>query len=109
MIASVASRAPNPILVIGKSLQWVQRKTYWKLDVKVPHEALTFKPEEDALLASVQIAVEASALDGPLRDSFTDDWLLSYTGPEYKEVRDADAVRSVTLQLAPGRWEHRYG
>ena len=57
------------------------------------------------MLASVQIAVSASALDGPLRDTFTDDWFLSYTGPEYREARDLEAVRSVTLQLPPGRWE----
>jgi hypothetical protein len=80
-------------------------KPFWKLEVKIPHEALTFRPEEDALLASVQISVEAVALDGPARDSFTDDWFLSYTGPEYKEARDTEALRSVTLQLQPGRWE----
>ena len=73
--------------------------------MKIPHEALTFRPEEDVFLASVQIAVEAVALDGPLRDSFTDDWLLSYSAAEYKEARDRDAVRTVTLQLPPGRWE----
>jgi hypothetical protein len=80
-------------------------KPFWKLEVSVPHEALTFKPEEDALLASVQIVVEAASLDGPLKDSVADDWFLSYTGAEYKEARDTAAVRTVTLQLPPGRWE----
>jgi hypothetical protein len=80
-------------------------KPFWRLDVKVPHEALVFKPEDDAMLASVQIVVEAVSLDGPLRDSIADDWFLSYTGTEYKEARDTAAVRGVTLQLPPGRWE----
>ncbi len=80
-------------------------KPFWKLEVKVPHEALSFKPEDDALLASVQIVVEAASLDGPLEDSISDDWFLTYTGPEYQEVRDTPAVRTVTLQLPPGRWE----
>jgi hypothetical protein len=80
-------------------------KPFWRLDVKVPHEALVFKPEDDAMLASVQIVVEAVSLDGPLRDSTLDDWFLAYTGTEYKEARDTAAVRGVTLQLPPGRWE----
>jgi VWFA-related protein len=103
------ARKPLPVVLEWKGLSTLRStdplKPFWKLDVKIPHEALTFRPEEDALLASVQIAVEAIALDGPLRDSFTDDWLLSYSGPEYKEVRDQEAVRTVTLQLPPGRWE----
>ncbi|MGZ5380877.1 MAG: hypothetical protein ACXWFQ_03380 [Thermoanaerobaculia bacterium] len=109
----VARLAKKPLPVV---LEWKGKsmlpsndptKPFWKLDVRIPHEALTFRPVEDALLASVQIAVEAVALDGPLRDSFTDDWLLSYSGPEYEEVRDHEAVRTVTLQLPPGRWELR--
>jgi hypothetical protein len=103
------AKKPLPVVLEWKGLSTLHSndpaKPFWKLDVKIPHEALTFRPEEDALLASVQIAVEAVALDGPLRDSFTDDWLLSYSGPEYKEARDRDAVRTVTLQLPPGRWE----
>ena len=107
--AARLAKKPLPVVLEWKGLSTLHSndpaKPFWKLDVKIPHEALTFHPEEDALLASVQIAVEAVALDGPLRDSFTDDWLLSYTGPEYKEVRDREAVRTVTLQLPPGRWE----
>ncbi len=105
------ARKPLPVVLEWKGKSTLSSndpaKSFWKLDVKIPHEALAFRPEEDAMLASVQIAVEASALDGPLRDSFTDDWLLSYTGPEYKEARDREAVRTVTLQLPPGRWELR--
>ena len=107
--AARLAKKPLPVVLEWKGLSTLSSKDpakpFWKLDVRIPHEALTFKPEEDALLASVQIAVEASALDGPLHDSFTDDWFLSYTGPEYKEARDTEAVRSVTLQLPPGRWE----
>ena len=107
--AARLAKKPLPVVLEWKGLSALHSndpaKPFWKLDVKIPHEALTFRPEEDALLASVQIAVEAVALDGPLRDSFTDDWLLSYSGPEYKEARDRDAVRTVTLQLPPGRWE----
>ena len=103
------AKKPLPVVLEWKGLSTLRSndpaRPFWKLDVKIPHEALTFRPEEDALLASVQIAVEAVALDGPLRDSFTDDWLLSYSGSEYKEVRDHEAVRTVTLQLPPGRWE----
>jgi hypothetical protein len=103
------AKKPIPVSLSWKGLSALHSndpaKPFWKLDVKIPHEALTFRPEEDAMLASVQIAVEAVALDGPLRDTFTDDWLLSYSGPEYKEARDREAVRTVTLQLPPGRWE----
>jgi hypothetical protein len=107
--AARTAKKPIPVVLSWKGLSTLDSKDpakpFWKLDVKIPHEALTFKPEEDAMLASVQISVEASALDGPLRDSFTDDWFLSYTGPEYREARDLEAVRSITLQLPPGRWE----
>jgi hypothetical protein len=107
--AARTAKKPIPVVLSWKGLSTLPSndpgKPFWKLDVKIPHEALTFRPEEDAMLASVQIAVEASALDGPLHDSFTDDWFLSYTGPEYREARDLEAVRSVTLQLPPGRWE----
>jgi hypothetical protein len=107
--AARTAKKPLPVAVLWKGLSTLPSKDpakpFWKLEVKIPHEALAFKPEEDAMLASVQISVEASALDSPARDSFTDDWLLSYTGPEYKDVRDTEAVRGVTVQLAPGRWE----
>lgn len=107
--AARLAKKPLPVVLEWKGLSTLPSndpaKPFWKLDVRIPHEALTFRPEEDAMLASVQIAVEAVALDGPLRDSFTDDWLLSYSGPEYKEARDREAVRTVTLQLPPGRWE----
>lgn len=107
--AARLAKKPLPV-----TLEWKGRssldskdpaKPFWRLEVKVPHEALTFKPEDDAMLASVQIVVEAASLDGPLHDSIADDWFLSYTGPEYKEARDTSAVRGVTLQLPPGRWE----
>lgn len=107
--AARTAKKPIPVVLSWKGPSTLPSKDpakpFWKLDVKIPHEALTFRPEEDSMLASVQISVEASALDGPAHDSFTDDWFLSYTGPEYKEARDTEAVRGVTLQLAPGRWE----
>jgi hypothetical protein len=107
--AARLAKRPLPVVLDWKGRSTLSSKDpakpFWKLDVKIPHEALTFRPEEDAMLASVQIAVEAVSLDGPLRDSFSDDWFLSYSGPEYKEERDHDAVRGVTLQLPPGRWE----
>lgn len=118
LAAAVDERRPGAARLAKKplpvTLEWKGRSTldskdpakpFWKLEVKVPHEALTFKPEDDAMLASVQIVVEAASLDGPLRDSFSDDWFLSYSGPEYKDARDTAAVRSVTLHLPPGRWE----
>lgn len=79
-------------------------KPFWKLEVRIPHEELKFETESDAFVASVKISVEAAATDGPLRDATADDWFLSYSGDEYKEVRDAPAVRVVTLQLPPGSW-----
>jgi hypothetical protein len=107
--AARLAKKPLPVVLDWKGRSTLSSKDpakpFWRLDVKIPHEALTFRPEEDAMLASVQIAVEAVSLDGPLRDSFSDDWFLTYSGPEYKEARDHDAVRSVTLQLPPGRWE----
>ena len=107
-----ARTAKKPLPVV---LEWKGKSTlpsndparpFWKLDVKIPHEALTFEPEEDALVASVQIAVEAAALDGPARDSFTDDWFLSYTGARVQgSARPRGRRALVTLQLPPGRWE----
>ena len=82
-------------------------KPFWKLEVRIPHEELRFEPESDAFVASVRIAVEANAVEGPLRDAATDDWFLSYSGEEYKEVRDTAASRLVTLQLPPGRYDVR--
>jgi hypothetical protein len=118
LAATVDERRPGAARFAKKplpvTLEWKGRSTldskdpakpFWRLEVKVPHEALVFKPEDDAMLASVQIVVEAISLDGPLRDSIADDWFLAYTGPEYKEARDTAAVRGVTLQLPPGRWE----
>jgi hypothetical protein len=80
-------------------------KPYWKIEVRIPHEELRFEPESGAFVASVKIAVEAAAVDGPARDSASDDWFLSYAGDEYKAVRDTDASRLVTLQLPPGRYD----
>ena len=80
-------------------------KPFWKLDVRIPHEELTFETESDAFVASVKIVVEAAALDGPGRDSVSDDWFLSYASDEYKAVRDTPASRLVTLQLPPGRYD----
>jgi hypothetical protein len=80
-------------------------KPFWKLEVRIPHEELTFETESDAFVASVKIVVEAVAVDGPARDSSSDDWFLSYAGDEYKAVRDTPASRLVTLQLPPGRYD----
>ena len=82
-------------------------KPFWKLEVRIPHEELRFETESDAFVASVKIAVEAVAVDGPLRDATADDWFLSYASDEYKEVRDTAASRLVTLQLPPGRYDLR--
>ncbi len=106
-----ARTAKKPIPV---ALEWKGRastaspdpaKPFWKIEVRIPHEELHFDTESDAFVASVQIAVEAAAVDGPARDSTSDDWFLSYSGPEYKEVRDTAASRLVTLQLPPGRYD----
>ena len=72
--------------------------------MKIPHEELQFETESDAFVASVKIVVEAAALDGPARDTASDDWFLSYAADEYKAVRDTPASRLVTLQLPPGRY-----
>jgi hypothetical protein len=79
-------------------------KPFWKLEVRIPHEELTFESESDAFVASVKIVVEAAAVDGPVRDTASDDWFLSYASDEYKAVRDTPASRLVTLQLPPGRY-----
>lgn len=79
-------------------------KPFWKLEVRIPHEELQFETESDAFVASVKIVVEAAALDGPARDTASDDWFLSYAADEYKAVRDTPASRLVTLQLPPGRY-----
>ncbi len=101
---------------IPLTLEWKGRATaasndparpYWKLEIRIPHEELRFETESDAFVASVKIAVEAAAVDGPARDSASDDWFLSYSGDEYKEVRDTAASRLVTLQLPPGRYDLR--
>jgi hypothetical protein len=109
----VARTAKKPIPV---TLEWKGRATtasddpakpYWKLEVRIPHEALRFDTDSDAFVASVKIAVEAAAVDGAARDSAVDDWFLSYSGDEYKEARDTAASRLVTLQLPPGRYDVR--
>ena len=82
-------------------------RPFWKVEVRIPHEELRFETESDQFVASVKIAVEAFAVDGPVRDSTSDDWFLSYASDEYKEVRDTAATRLVTLQLAPGRYDLR--
>ena len=118
LAAAVDEKRPDATRLAKKllpvTLEWKGRSTlvskdpakpFWKLAVSIPHDALSFKAEDDAMLASVQIVVEAASLDGPLKDSVSDDWFLSYTGPEYKEARDTAAVRAVTLQLPPGKWE----
>jgi VWFA-related protein len=107
----VARAAKKPIPV---TLEWKGRATtassdpakpYWKLEVRIPHEELRFDTDSDAFVASVKIAVEAAAVNGAARDSVVDDWFLSYSGEEYKEVRDTAASRLVTLQLPPGRYD----
>jgi hypothetical protein len=107
--AARAAKKPIPL-----TLEWKGRastaspdpaRPFWKLEVRIPHEELRFETESDAFVASVKIAVEAAAVDGPARDSTTDDWFLSYSGEEYKEVRDTAASRLVTLQLPPGRYD----
>ncbi len=79
-------------------------RPYWKLEVRIPHEELRFETESDAFVASVKIAVEAVATEGSAKDVATDDWFLSYSGAEYKEVRDTPAARDVLLQLPPGKY-----
>jgi hypothetical protein len=105
--------AKKPIPV---ALEWKGRSTtltpdparpFFKLEVRIPHEELRFEPESDAFVASVKISVETIASNGVLKDSTTDDWFLSYSAEEYKDARDTSAVRVVTLQFAPGRYELR--
>ncbi len=109
--AARTAKKPIPLM-----LEWMGRastpsddpaRPYWKLEVRIPHEELRFETDSGAFVASVRIAVEAAAVDGPARDSATDDWFLSYSGDEYKEVRDTAASRLVTLQLPPGRYDLR--
>jgi hypothetical protein len=106
-----ARTAKKPIPV---TLEWKGRATaaspdpakpFWKLEVRIPHEELRFETESDAFVASVKIAVEAAAVDGAARDTTADDWFLSYSGAEYREIRDTAASRLVTLQLPPGRYD----
>jgi hypothetical protein len=107
--AARAAKKPLPV-----TLEWKGRATtastdptkpFWKLEVRVPHGELRFDTDADAFVASVKIAVEAAAVDGSVRDSAVDDWFLTYSGEEYKEVRDTAASRLVTLQLPPGRYD----
>lgn len=109
--AARPSKKPIPV-----TLEWKGRasapssdpaRPYWKLEVRIPHEDLRFETDSDAFVASVKIVVEAFGLDGPLRDSTADDWFLSYSGDEYKDVRDTAASRLVTLQMPPGRYDLR--
>ncbi|MGA7991958.1 MAG: hypothetical protein WCC53_11035, partial [Thermoanaerobaculia bacterium] len=101
---------------IPLALEWKGRATttspdparpFWRLEIRIPHEELRFETESDAFVASVKIAVEAAAVDGPVRDTTADDWFLSYSSDEYKDVRDSAASRLVTLQLPPGRYDLR--
>jgi hypothetical protein len=122
--AGVASRADDrkggAVRAAKKSLpvalEWKGRastpspdpgRPFWKVEVKIPHEELRFETDADAFVASVKIAVEAAAVDGPVRDTAADEWFLSYASDEYKAVRDTPATRLVTLQLPPGRYDLR--
>jgi len=106
-----ARTAKKPLAV---TLEWKGRastpspdplKPFWKLEVRIPHEELKFDTDSDAFVASVKIAVNATAVEGAAHDTTTDDWFLTYSGDEYKEVRDTPAARLVTLQLPPGRYD----
>ena len=108
--AARLAKKPLPVVLEWKGLSTLPSndpaKPFWKLDVKIPHEALTFRPEDDALLASVQIAVEAVALDGPLQRLLHRRLAPLVLG---RRVQGGAATRRpsarVTLQLPPGRWE----
>jgi hypothetical protein len=107
--AARLAKKPFPIQVVWKGKATMPSndpgKAFYKLEVQVPHDELRFNPEEDSMLASVRIVVEAKGLEGPFSETFTDDLFLSYTGPEYKEVRGTNAAKTVTLSLPPGKYE----
>jgi hypothetical protein len=116
--AAVDERRPGAARLARKTipvtLEWKGRsrlaaknpaKPFFTLNVRVPHEELRFTPEQDSIVGSVQIAVEAVSTDGQVKESFTDDWFFSYTGDEYAAARSKDAVRAVTLELPPGRYD----
>jgi hypothetical protein len=56
------------------------------------------------MVASTRISVVAESAEGKGRESFAEDLFLSLTGKEYSEASGTQAVKTLTLSLAPGRW-----
>jgi hypothetical protein len=116
--AAADSKRPGALRLAKKpltvSVAWKRKSTmsskepgkaFYRLEVAVPHDELRFNPEEDSMVASVRIVVEAKGLEGSFSETFTDDLFVSFSGPEYKEARGTNATRTVTLLLPPGRYE----
>ncbi len=82
----------------------VEGKNLYKLDVLVPYDDLKFAPEEDSMVSSSRISVIADSAEGKGRESFSEDLFLTLSGKEYSEASGTQAVKTLTLQLAPGRW-----
>ncbi len=83
----------------------VSGQLFYKLDVSVPNDDLKFLPEEDSMVASTRISVKADSADGKGSETFTDDLFLSMTGAEYAAASGQSSVKTLTLPLAPGRWD----
>jgi hypothetical protein len=99
---------------IGVTLNWKGKsptttsasgQVFYKLDVSVPYDDLKFLPEEDSMVASTRIAVKADSADGKGNETFTDDFFLAMTGAEYAAATGQNGVKTLTLPLAPGRWD----
>jgi hypothetical protein len=80
-------------------------QVFYKLDVSVPYDDLKFLPEEDSMVASTRISVKADSADGKGGDTFADDFFISMTGAEYSAASGRNAVKTLTLPLAAGRWD----
>ncbi|MGE5347486.1 MAG: hypothetical protein ACM3JH_16150 [Acidithiobacillales bacterium] len=104
-----ARRVAKPI---GLAVAWKGKssalpgggKNLYKLDVLIPYDDLQFLPEEDSMVASARIAVVAESAEGKGRERFSEDLFLSMTGKEYSDAAGAQATKTLTLTLLPGRW-----
>lgn len=114
--ASTDAKRPGAARLAAKpidvALEWrgkspapgVDGKNLYKLDVRIAVDDLKFLAEEDGLVASTRISVVADSAEGKGRESFSEDLFLAMTGKEYSAASGTRTSKTLTLTLAPGKW-----
>lgn len=114
--ANADAKKPGAARLAGKpievALEWrgkspapgVDGKNLYKLEVRIAVDDLKFLAEEDGLVASTRISVVADSAEGKGRESFSEDLFLAMTGKEYSAASGTQTGKTLTLALAPGKW-----